>query len=93
MTFPTPGPMIMGDIYKNRKNVPAGRSCQNGNECGEPPLDALIGVDCVRRTCYDTTKADALCWPDWPRAKCLNGRVCRKRALYTIPVIGVNWWK
>lgn len=59
-------------------NVPVGGKCQNGNECGEAPFDLGIGVDCVRGTCIDTSKAGADCWPALP-SQCTGGRVCRKK--------------
>lgn len=59
---------------------PAGSRCRNGNECGEAPFDDNIGLDCVRGFCVDTSKAGANCWPDVPRSRCTNGRVCRRTA-------------
>ncbi len=48
---------------KCARNVGPGASCKSGNECGEAPFDVRNGVDCVRGTCVDTTKAGADCWP------------------------------
>jgi hypothetical protein len=59
-------------------NAAIGERCQNGNECGEAPFDLERGVDCIKRTCVDTSKAGADCWPNVP-SQCTNGRVCRKK--------------
>lgn len=57
---------------------PVGSRCRNGNECGEAPFDDHIGVDCVRGSCVDTSRAGANCWPNLPYSQCTNGRVCRR---------------
>ena len=61
------------------KNVGVGASCKGGNECGEPPFDVRNGVDCVRGTCVDTSKAGGECWPG-EQNHCLPPLTCAPKA-------------